>query len=286
MKKALTLSIVIPFYNEQSYLSACLDSVAAQEEVPDEVILVDNCSTDDSLKIASRYPFVRIVQENRPGVLYARATGFDAAKSDIIGRIDADSLLPPDWTKQVKNAFAKNNVDAITGPVSYYDMPLEPLNFQLDLLIRTAIIRTTIATSQRTDFLFGSNMALKKTAWQQVRRYLCDDRDIHEDIDIAIHLQHIGRYIAYVPSLRARMSARRFDDNLIKFYHYLQHYPRSFKKHGLRSSMPYAAMTTYLVGYLLLKPLRYFYNPKTGRLSLLYSFSANRPKARKNPMYQ
>src|SRR5476651_1469584 len=83
--KTLTLSIVIPVYNEQGYLKACLDSIAAQADLPDEVIVVDNNSTDDTAKIAKSYKFVRLLREPRHHQSFAQATGFDAARSDIIG---------------------------------------------------------------------------------------------------------------------------------------------------------------------------------------------------------
>src|ERR1035437_9021599 len=95
--KPLTLAIVIPVYNEEFYLKACLNSIAKQTVAPDEVIVVDNNSTDKSVQIAKSYKFVKLLHEKRQHQVFAQATGFNAIKSDIIGRIDADSILPPDW---------------------------------------------------------------------------------------------------------------------------------------------------------------------------------------------
>jgi glycosyltransferase involved in cell wall biosynthesis len=95
--KTLTLSIVIPVYNEQCHLKACLDAIANQTESPDEVIVVDNNSTDRTLAIAESYPFVKILKEKKQGVLAVRTKGFNSARSSIIGRIDADTVLPPGW---------------------------------------------------------------------------------------------------------------------------------------------------------------------------------------------
>ena len=58
-KNKLTLSIVIPVFNEQRYIKACLDSIAAQTVKPDEVIVVDNNSTDKTVQIAKKYKFDR-----------------------------------------------------------------------------------------------------------------------------------------------------------------------------------------------------------------------------------
>ncbi|HET6924501.1 MAG TPA: glycosyltransferase family A protein, partial [Candidatus Saccharimonadales bacterium] len=88
--KALTISLVIPVYNEEDHLDACLRSVMAQRIPFDEIVVVDNNSTDKTLWIARTFPNVRIVRETRQGVVHARSTGFDHARGDIIARIDAD----------------------------------------------------------------------------------------------------------------------------------------------------------------------------------------------------
>src|SRR6266446_10756886 len=100
--KSLTLTIVIPVFNEQDHLAACLRAIGVQTIRPDEVIVVDNNSTDDSAEIAQQFPFVRLVREKQQGVLFAKNKGFKSAKSDIIGRIDADTILPQRWVQHVK----------------------------------------------------------------------------------------------------------------------------------------------------------------------------------------
>ncbi|HEX7964030.1 MAG TPA: glycosyltransferase family A protein, partial [Candidatus Saccharimonadales bacterium] len=95
--KRQSVSIVIPAYNEERHLAACLEAIRAQSEPPLEVVVVDNNSTDRTAEIARRYPFVRVVHEERQGIVFARGAGFDAARGDIIARIDADIVLPAGW---------------------------------------------------------------------------------------------------------------------------------------------------------------------------------------------
>jgi glycosyltransferase involved in cell wall biosynthesis len=106
MGSKLTVSLVIPAFNESRRIRACLESVASQTVMPDEVIVVDNGSTDDTATIAASFPFVSVIREHRQGVTYARTAGFDAAVSDIIGRTDTDSRLAPDWVERVLQDFA------------------------------------------------------------------------------------------------------------------------------------------------------------------------------------
>src|SRR5579885_2998873 len=115
MKQALTLSIVIPVYNEEHHIKACLDAIATQTVKPDEVIVVDNNCTDNTVKIAKTYSFVKVVPEPVQGRTAARNCGFNTATCDIIGRIDADSILLPNWVERVLVDFSDPTVSGVTG---------------------------------------------------------------------------------------------------------------------------------------------------------------------------
>lgn len=277
-KQTLTLSVIIPVYNEESHLKACLDSIATQSERPDEVIVVDNNSTDGSASIAKSFSFVKLITEPKQGVLEARNTGFDNARGEIIGRIDADSILAPDWCRNVRRIFADSIVAAATGPVLYYDMPFKKAGFHLDNTIRQAIKRV----SNNFPFLFGTNMAIRRSAWRQYRDEFCTRKDIHEDLDLAIHLSEADEVIAYRPNMVVGMSARRYDDTPKDFYRYMSFYKSSFKEHGIETNTAKFAVATFIFGYFLLKPLRWLYDPEADRFSVRQLM--NPKKGRKHPM--
>src|SRR5689334_5727072 len=111
----LTLSIVIPVYNEEDHLKACLDSIAAQTIKPDEVIVVDNNSIDRSVQIAKKYKFVKIVREPKQGYIFARHRRLNAASGEVMGRVNAESVLLPDWVARVKQTFNSPDVQGIAG---------------------------------------------------------------------------------------------------------------------------------------------------------------------------
>lgn len=274
----LSVSIVIPVYNEEHHLAKCLNAIAAQTEMPDEVIVVDNNSTDNSAEIATSYPFVKLLKESRQGVMYARNTGFDKALGDVIGRIDADTILPPDWTKTVKALLADPAHAAVTGPVYYYDMPNSPRNYWIDHQIRLRLYQHVSSMP----FLFGSNAALRLSAWKSVKSSLCHSRSVHEDLDLAIHLTRQNLSIRYDKSLLVGVSSRRYDDTFKQFRNYMGMYLQSYRQHGLSSLGPRLATGAYWLGFLLLAPLRRSYSDETGTRSLK-QLRRNR-RARKNPM--
>ena len=276
--QALSVSIVIPVFNDEDHLKTCLEAIAKQSDMPDEVIVVDNNCTDNSIQVALQFPFVRIVSEKKQSVLYARTTGFNSAKGDILGRIDADTLITPDWVAELRNIFSDSDVAAVTGPMFFYDMPLSPHNIALDHLFKGPLYRY----DKKFSFLAGNNMAIRRSAWQAIRGNLCDDKTMHEDIDMAIHLRKQGLKVVYDTRLQAGMSTRRYDDSPTQLRRYTSMMRQAFRKHNIHPVGVWVSEVAYLLGYLLLWPIRRSYNPATGRRSLKQFAKGNTP--RKNPM--
>ena len=89
------ISAVVINWNGRHYLEGCLDSLLAQRPAPDEIILVDNHSDDDSREfVGERYPDVRIVDTGyNAGPAYARNMGVAAARNDRVLLIDNDVTM-------------------------------------------------------------------------------------------------------------------------------------------------------------------------------------------------
>lgn len=265
----LRVSLVIPAYNEESHLRACLDAVAAQTVRPFEVIVVDNNSTDATAAIARSYPFVRVVGEQRRGVVHARNAGFNAARGEIIGRIDVDSLLAPDWVARVQAIFADASVDAVSGALGFHDAPFKRLFGRIDLLFRRFLARNLGRAGEL--FLYGGNMAVRRGLWQSIRGQLCTHRHLHEDIDLAAHLAGTPYQVVFREDLRVQVSVRRIDTDIRTFYTYVLSNPRTYAVHGLASRhYMYPVVWTVLLFYLPLRILYRAYNPSTHRFSLTH----------------
>ncbi|MCA9330341.1 glycosyltransferase family 2 protein, partial [Candidatus Saccharibacteria bacterium] len=276
--KTLTVSIIIPVYNEEDYIKQCLDHIAAQKIPPQEVIVVDNNSTDNTLKIVKDYKFVRVLTEKQQGVLYARNKGFNQAKSQIIGRIDADTRLEPDWVEQLQKIFSGSNIDAVTGSSHFYDMPLSPWNHKVE-----DVFKHNLYTYEKDfPFLFGTNMAIRKSAWNQVKDLLCEDKYIFEDSDLAIHLYQTGHKILYDKNLRAGMSARRYQDSPADFKKYINLQSLTYKKHDIHTVGSKVAIAAYFAGYLLARPLSKSYDNKSQKRSLRHLLFGDK-QAREHP---
>jgi glycosyltransferase involved in cell wall biosynthesis len=273
----MKVSIVIPVYNEATQLGACLEAIGRQTVKPLEVIVVDNNSTDNSTAIAESYDFVTLLHEPRQGVVHARSRGFNAAHGEIIARIDADSLLPPDWVRSVKQIFVDRSIDAVSGVALYYNVALAPLFNAIDLFFRR---RLSWQLKDRV-YLWGANMALRKSAWEKVKSSLCERGGMHEDYDIAIHLQELGSTVTFDERLQAAVSSRRIDVGYADFMRYVWVSPDTYAQHGIRQRWHmYWIVLVCAVGYLPARLLHRGYDPGSDRFywSRIFMRSAAAPR--------
>ena len=202
------ISVVIPALNDAVMLAACLDALAAQTHPAGEIVVVDNGSTDDTAEVA-RNGGARVVVEPRRGIMPATAAGFDAATGDILARLDADSVPPPDWLERVEAAFAAEaRLTALTGPGDFYGS-----NRLVHWLGKTLYIGGYfwfMSFMLGHPPLFGSNLALRASAWKRLRLTVHRNlREVHDDLDLAYHLEP-DMLVRYDPTLRVGISSRPF----------------------------------------------------------------------------
>lgn len=272
MSKKPSVAIVIPAYNEEETIARCLESCINQTVPASEIIVVNNNSTDDTEKIVKKYQRdypecnIRFLNEREQGIAPARNHGFSKAKSDVLGRIDADSTITEGWVEALQNTFSDENIAAATGPVQYYDMPLVDLGLKADEKIRNTLHK--MAKDHR--FLFGSNMAIRRSVWEEVGALTTPDPndELHEDIDLALVLFENNFEVTYDPKMVGAMSARRLEDSPRRFYHYVMRFERTFKVHGVRSASARIPILIYLLTYFPLRTIRKFYDGDTNQFTL------------------
>jgi glycosyltransferase involved in cell wall biosynthesis len=210
----------------------------------------------------------------------ARNHGFNAARGDIIARIDADTIIPKNWVKEVQRSFGGPSIGAVTGPTGWYDMPGAPRNYLAEHTFKQFLYTYT----PHHPFLLGANMAIRRVIWECVADACCNHAGPYfEDIDLAIHIVEAGYECAYVKKVRALVSSRRLDNRLSEFMEYMSCFKNTYQAHDLHGMMPYVASSAYMLSYFALYPLRRSYDHQTGKRSLKHLvFGYN--EARRNPM--
>jgi glycosyltransferase involved in cell wall biosynthesis len=111
----MTISVVIPAYNEEKYIPATLDSVKKLARQPDEIIVIDGKSADRTKEIAQQHG-ARVITVAHRGIGFARQKGLEAATGDIIAFTDADTIVPTDWLTKIEKTLSRKGVVATYGP--------------------------------------------------------------------------------------------------------------------------------------------------------------------------
>jgi glycosyltransferase involved in cell wall biosynthesis len=91
----MRISIVLPVHDAERFVADALDSALAQTLLPDEIVAINDGSTDGSAAILAGYPQVRVMHQANAGCAVARNRGIEAARHDIIAFLDADDLWLP-----------------------------------------------------------------------------------------------------------------------------------------------------------------------------------------------
>ncbi|AUW95274.1 hypothetical protein BXT84_16005 [Sulfobacillus thermotolerans] len=121
-----TLSVVIPYYNAGPFIFDAIDSVFQSRRIPDQVIIMDDGSTDPGsiaalYELAHRYPAVQVIHAPHGGIVTTRNRGAKQASGDILAFLDADDMVTPDYFARCVEILATYaNVDFVGSWVEYF----------------------------------------------------------------------------------------------------------------------------------------------------------------------
>ena len=117
---SIEISVVIPAFNEEKYLSSCLQSLNKQDfDLPYEVIVIDNNSSDGTAAVATELG-ATVVSEPHRGITWARQKGLEVARGKIIACVDADTFVRADWLSQIYNGLLHDDkVVGVSGRILY-----------------------------------------------------------------------------------------------------------------------------------------------------------------------
>lgn len=108
------VSVIIPAYNAEKYIEKCLMSLKNQSFKDFEIIVVDDCSNDNTFEIAKAHTVV-IKTPEHSGAGIARNLGIKYSKGKILAFTDADVVLPPNWLNNIAKDMLKNDVKCVAG---------------------------------------------------------------------------------------------------------------------------------------------------------------------------
>lgn len=237
----MPISVVIPVFNEESTIGGCLDLLALQDEYLDEIIVVNNCSTDRTADIVLEkkelFGNLRVIDEPRQGVIPARNAGLNAATGDIIARIDADTRVQEGWAASIVSFFAVVGAEygSAMGPFTQYDMPMQGIHKALVKLAARSKANTGDGTYSDTFGVYGANMVLRKSAWEAIRSGLHDEPQLWEDLDISLALRAANIKSALVDGMKVQVSGRRMLTSRKLYWEFTAASRRTWQLNGVDS---------------------------------------------------
>lgn len=118
------ISVTVPIYNTEKYLSRCLDSILIQTYRNLEIIIVNDCTPDNSMQIVESYlkrdNRIRVVNHHsNQGLMMARKTGYEAATGDFIVFLDSDDALTSNSLQLLYNEAMRTGADIVGGVLSF-----------------------------------------------------------------------------------------------------------------------------------------------------------------------
>jgi len=251
-EKNIKYSIVIPCYNEANYISDTIKSLSDQS-LKDcyEIIVVDNNCTDDTANIAIRCG-VRVVEEKKRGVCWARQRGTEVAKGEIVISTDADTTFDHQWLAKIEQNFQQNSdAVAVVGVCKFKDGPIwgkiyPKLLFGPNYLVYLLTGHTCYASA--------TNIAFKKKYWTGYDTSLNQGGD---ELDLLRRLRSQGRVIfdySNPTHTSGRRLTRGFIYNLfisLLVYYFLAYYlNKLFKKEILSSAPAYRDNSNVIARFL------------------------------------
>lgn len=187
------ISFIVPVFNQQEYLSDCLESILSQRILFDkpEIIVVIDGSEDDSLEIAKKYP-VKVINQVNKGLASARNTGLMNAKGDYIWPVDADDMLKENVLEIMEKKILENpDADIIAPSFKTFGISNQEIILMKDPKLE--------------DFITGNRIAycsaIKKSKLLEVGGYSPRMTFGYEDLHLWINLLTRGAKIVTIPEV-------------------------------------------------------------------------------------
>lgn len=207
----MTISVIIPAYNEEKILPETLDSLWKLSRIPDEVIVVNGGSTDKTAQVAKKHR-ARVLTVPHRGIGFARQKGLEAAAGDIVAFTDADTIVPGDWLTKIEKTLA---APGVVGMFGSFRVPGGWWPYRIYINYVQPIFNGVYWYLFRLPMAPGQNTAFLRKEGVQVGGYP-EDFKIAEDIEMARRLMTIGKLV-YRPDCIVVSSGRRGNEGLTMF---------------------------------------------------------------------
>lgn len=211
----MPITVIVPAYNEEKLIYRCLESLVLQDPLPDEILVVDNASTDTTAAIVQDFMNaytdvnIHLIHEPTKGCHHARETGWRAAEGDVIVHVDADEIFPDGWMANIHQALDNHpDVAAMCGTIRFENAPFPVWVTQV--LYNLIYPRFTQMT-EGFPYLCGGMTICKREVFEKMDGYKNKPDDQLDDYYLSTQAHRLGFKLRYMPHIYAVHSIRRYE---------------------------------------------------------------------------
>ena len=216
------ITVIVPTFNEEKLIRNCLESLITQSPQVDEILVVDNNSSDNTVEIVqaviAENPTVNInlIHESKQGCHHARETGWRAAQGDVIVHVDADETFPEGWMAKIHQILKeKPELGAFGGVIRFPDAPFI---IWLTQVLYNRIYPYAQQMAKGFPYLCGGMTVVKREVLEAMNGYADMPDNQLDDYYLASKAHELGFKLYYTPSLWVDHSLRRYDEGGLKAF--------------------------------------------------------------------
>lgn len=219
------VSVVIPCRNEKSFISRCLDSLIANDYPQDkmEILVVDGNSQDGTRALigqyAQNYSFIRVLDNSNRAIQLALNKGINAARGEVIARVDAHSVYKYDYLSQCVKALYEYGADNVGG--RWITVPRSDTLVGRAICLATSVVFGVGSAYYRLTRLDADRPVIDQPRWNISVPYFCCRREVFnrvglfnekldysEDLDFWLRLRKAGYKTLFMPTIECRYFMR------------------------------------------------------------------------------
>jgi glycosyltransferase involved in cell wall biosynthesis len=208
----VVISVIVCAHNEEAYIVPALLSLLGQARPPDEILVINNASTDRTKAVAASLPGVRVVDEPNRGLVVARERGRRESQGDLLVYIDADCRAPRMWLGRIERRFvARPDLIALSASYRFYDWDWAGRSLaRLYDLTLAPLTHILVKYVLRIGVVFyGGNFAVRREALAQIGGFDTSIEFHGEDTNLGRRLSQVG-IVELAQSCAIQTSARRY----------------------------------------------------------------------------
>lgn len=201
------ISVVMPVYNEAANIISTLEALYSNTVLPDEVIVADGGSTDNTVQlIKERFPQATVINNPEKNAAAGRNEGIKKAQGDVIAFTDGDCIVDKHWIENISKAFSEHEIDGLGGKVLIAP-PINHIeeywgNLAWKLIMNFGDEPYIVDRCTLNDAFVTANCAYKRSLLVKVKGFNNWFANNAEDVDLCWRAIKSGARLMYIPDVQ------------------------------------------------------------------------------------